>query len=174
MLDKQVEGQIIQCHIDIGDPETFIIGRVVWMNEMWFLIQLISPHGRWDGYALYLQADVVAVQTDSEYLRKIKFLNTHRHGYIPSTPEISNNALVDLLSYAKSRKKLVGIELYMSGYRDVIGFVDFVQGQTICIQQVDEYGKPDGFSYIAIDAITRCYIDDDDLNCLELIICRTD
>lgn len=169
MLSGNMIGRVLQFHIDVGAPETFVVGQLVWMNKQWFLVRCISASGKWDGLALYLLSDIVAVHTDGEYIRKITYLLHYRKDPLPSIPEIGAHALADFFKFAKETHKMVGLELYMSGCRDAIGFIISFDNHMLCIQQVDEYGKPDGISFIDDDAITRCFIDDEDLLCLKLL-----
>lgn len=169
MLSDGLMGRIIQCHIDHGDPESFVVGRLVYNNSEWFLMQDLSPTGHWNGLALYMQSDIVSIADSTEYLDRIKTLIKYRNEPEPVVPPISNNPLISLLCYGKDSMRIVGVELYASGYRDVVGTINCLTNRVLCINQIDEFGHPDGRSYLSTEAITRCYIDDEDLRCLEIL-----
>lgn len=169
MLDDRYKGKIIQCHIDRGDPESFVVGNLYYSNNDWFLMQDISPSGHWNGLALYMQSDVVEVKESTDYIQRIKLLIKCRNESKPYTPFVSNDPLISLLGYAKKTNHIIGLELHASGYRDVNGTIGSINACTLCINQVDEFGRADGKSYIAIDSITRCYVDDEESQCLEML-----
>lgn len=71
MIDETMWGRVAQCHVDAEDTECFLVGRIVWSNAQWVLMQLLAPHGRWDGIALLAQADYQAVEVDTPYCQKL-------------------------------------------------------------------------------------------------------
>lgn len=169
MLSSNLCGSIIQCHIDTGDPESFVVGRLIYVDSKWFLMQDISPEGRWNGLALYMQDDIVTIETHSNYLQRIKALVGYRKENMAEIPYQTGDPLMSLLFYARDSVKLVGLELIKSGYRDVNGFIDWLDNQTLCINQLDEFGQPDGKSFLSVGAITRCFVDDEESKCLEVL-----
>ena len=169
MVDISLIGKIIQCHIDEGDPDTFVVGRVAYADDNWFLMKDILPGGYWNGFALYLQSDVVTIEESSEYLHRVLTLVRYRHQQEPKMFDISSHPLVEMLTYAENTKKIVGIEICCSGYRNVNGTVVKITDDTLVMRQLDEYGRADGESYISIDSITRCYLDDDESEILEIL-----
>jgi len=118
---------------------------------------------------LYKQADIVLIDNHSEYICKIEKLVKYRNETAPSVPSVSRDPLLSLLCYAKDFQRVVGIELHASGYRDINGFVTTLSKDAVRIEQMDEFGKHDGTSYVSMDAITRCYLDDDESRCLEVL-----
>ena len=169
MLNECLLGKIIQAHIDNSDHDSFVVGRLVYFDSIWFLMQDLSPMGCWNGLALYKQADIVLIETHSEYIYRIEKLIKYRNETMPSVPNFSRDPLLSLLCYAKDYQRVVGIELHESGYRDINGFVTTLNNDAVRLEQLDEFGKRDGSSYVSIDAITRCYLDDDESRCLEVL-----
>jgi len=163
-------GEILQCHIDSGDPESFVIGRLVYFDRDWILMQDLSPAGRWNGLALYMRSDIVAVNQFTKYIQRILTLVECRNEREPIVPFLSDNPLISLLHYAKNSKRIVGLELHASGYRDVNGTIDKLVHNTLYMNQIDEFGHADGKTYLSVDAITRCFLDDEESTCLEILI----
>lgn len=169
MLDERYIGKIIQCHIDYSDPESFVVGRLAYFDSDWFLMQDISPAGRWNGLALYMLSDIVSVNEFSDYIQRIVSLMKYRKESEPFIPAICKDPLMNLLLYARDSSRVIGLELHASGYRDINGIVDSLTKNTLCINQIDEFGRADGKSYLSIAAITRCYLDDEESRCLEIL-----
>lgn len=169
MLNECLIGEVLQCHIDHSDPESFIVGRLAYFDSNWFLMQDLSPTGHWNGLALYMKSDIVEVNTFTDYIAKLVTLAKCRNEVAPMLPPISNDILRSLLLYAKDANRIVGLELHESGYRDINGTVADLNQNTLCMNQIDEFGRDDGISYLTIDAITRCYLDDAESTCLEIL-----
>lgn len=169
MLSKELIGKVIQCHIDEGDPETFVVGRLVFFDSDWFLLQDISSIGKWNGLALFMISDLVLICEDSQYLKRINKLLNYWGGSAPSIPSLRDNVLIDLISTAKDTDRIIGCELCASGYRDINGIVISVNDCSVEIEQFDEFGCDDGISYIDISAITRLYVGDEECVCLEIL-----
>lgn len=169
MLRRSLYGKIIQCHIDYSDAESFVVGQLVYFDSNWFLMQDISPNGYWNGLALYKRSDIVAVDTATDYLDRIVTLVNYRSELVPLPILIPSDPLKSLLTYARDSMRVVGFELHASGYRNVNGTIDSFGNQVILVNQLDEFGRHDGKSYISIDSITRCYLDDEESRCLEIL-----
>lgn len=169
MLDDGMIGRIIQCHIDCGEPDNFVVGRLVYIGEKWFLMQDISPSGRWNGLALYPLSDIVSVDEDTDYIRRTEKLLNYRQEAMSGIPLLADDPLLSLLNYSKENEMIVGIEIHESGYRDLYGFVCGVDDAVLCVRQVDEFGRDDGKSYISLDAITRCFVDDEEAKILKVL-----
>lgn len=169
IINDSMLGKVLQCHVDKDDPETFVIGKLLAFDNLWFLLQDVSPSGYWNGFALYLVADLVRIQETSRYLERVNILLTQRSQKKVSEPPIKSNLLADLLNYAKTSGRIIGFELQFSGYRDVDGIIlDFSEGK-ICVHKVNEYGENEDDVCFEVDAITRCFVEDDESECLEIL-----
>ena len=74
IFDADVGDKLMQLHVSINDPDTFVVGNVVGVFDDFILVQKVSPRGEWDGIALYLKADLVAVSRDEGYLGMLEKL----------------------------------------------------------------------------------------------------
>ena len=169
IINDSMLGKVLQCHVDKDDPETFVIGKLLAFDNLWFLLQDVLPSGHWNGFALYLVADLVRIHETSRYLERINILLTQRSQKRVFEPPIKSNLLVGMLNYAKTNGRIIGFELQFSGYRDINGIIlDFSEGK-ICVQAVNEYGEKEDDVCLELDAITRCFVEDDESECLEIL-----
>lgn len=173
MLNKNWLGTILQCHIDSRDPESFVVGQLEMFDDKWFLMQDISPVGLWNGIALYLRSDIVSVDEHSIYIDKLTSIIEYRGLKKPSPPPLFGELLTSLLTFAKRADRLIGIELYKSGWRNIVGSVAHLDNDLVCVRQIDEFGQSNGISYVLINAITRVFVADADLEALEILINKT-
>lgn len=170
MLNPLLKGKIIQCHIDKWDPDSFVVGRLWYSDDTWLVMQNISPSGRWNGVALYQMVDLVRVTVQSEYLKRTKKLIRLRKESAPQVVAISGCALTAVLRDAMQQSTFLSFELWQSGGRDVSGIVEDVTDQVVRVRQIDEYGVADGYSFISMEAISRCYVDDEEAKCLQMLV----
>ena len=168
MIDKMFIGEVIQCHLNFNDPDTFVVGTVIDANEEWFLLCSISPYGKFDGYILYSQSDVVYIEFNTRYIEKLKTLWSIHHLESKLTCQFKAT-IDDFLKYAKSSDRVVCIELEKSGCRDLKGFVNRIDNDTIEFVELDDYGSFYGNAKISYASITRCFVEDDESTSLELL-----
>lgn len=168
-MTRQDCGRILQYHINRNDPETFVVGELAEIFEDAFLIRSISSGGQWEGLALYPMSDLLAVESDTDYLQYLVRLLKLRKQSPPPLPQRKERGLETILTYAQEHRHVVALELYQSGDRDVIGYVIAQTETVIQIRQLSELGQWDGISYVRSDAITRVYLGDTETMSLELL-----
>lgn len=166
---KQLEGRILQCHVDSGDPETFVVGRLLWLFADSFVLNMISPYGRWDGLAMFTLDDLVTVEKGTDYIKMLEKLLILRHEAEPEMPSRMEDGVNTILAYAQNCKEPVALELYKSGHRDVVGYISSLDDGFLQIEQVDELGNSDGTSFVRLCAISRVFCGDDSLTCVKLL-----
>ena len=160
MIGRCRIGELIQCHIDHGDPETFVVGVLISYDDTWFLLKDVSSYGESNGFALYQRCDIVSVKDDSEYLNKIALLIKYNNASWPDIQVSGHDLLIQVIQLCITMSKVVGIEIYASGYRDVNGIIEEVDGNVVTIRQTDEFGQSDGRCWLVVNSITRMYFDD--------------
>ena len=162
-INEEIKNKICEFHIDICDPETFVVGRLVDHDEKYFLIEEVSPYGRWNGLSLYMKSDVVGVECNSDYLNKMICLLefSNQQNIRIDVTQKNDSLLHSFISFAKNNEHMIGMELHKSGERDAIGYVQETIGGIVCIDQIDEFAKNDGRLYVSTEAITRCFLCDE-------------
>lgn len=166
---NQVNGSILQCHVDPSDPETFVVGRLLYSFRDTFVLSQISPYGRWDGFAMYMLDDLTMLERETDYIRELERLLVLRHETEPTAPAKMSDGFSTILAYAKTCNKPVALELYKSGNRDVVGYISGLDDDFIRIDQLDESGKSDGTTFVRRCAISRAFCGDAALTCIELL-----
>ena len=144
------------------------IGYIVSFDDF-FLVQKVSPRGEWDGFGLYPNSDLVAVSQDAEYLGMLVRLLERKNQTPPPVPKLAETGLKTVLMHGMEHNRMVGLELYKSGNQDVVGYVLAQSNLCVCLRQVGPFGEADGVCYVKTSAITRVYLEDGDLLCLELL-----
>lgn len=160
MIRSKQIGELMQCHIDPDDPETFVVGILYAYDEEWFLMKDVSSYGEENGFALYKKSDLISVEVKSDYIEKIAFLMRFNNTMWPELQVSDNNLLIQVIQLCFAKSTVVGIETYASGFRDINGIIEGIEGNIVIIRQIDEYGRYDGVSWLDTGAITRMFFND--------------
>lgn len=148
MITKCNWGETAQCYVDLHDRECFMVGKIIWSDNQWFLLQCISPTAHWDGFALISQAELHRLEINSDYCRHLADVLAMRHEAEILPPIIKANPLYEMLDYAVDKKIPIALELCRSATNDVIGRIVSYDQNVVHVQQFDDDGKPNGESWI--------------------------
>lgn len=173
MIGQQNWGAVAQCHMNRFDCECFMVGKIIWSNEQWFLLHCISPHAHWDGFALLSQAELHDLQIESAYCKKLLSILNLRNEKQSISPCIKSNPVYDIFDYAKSNNFSVALELCQSTVNDVIGKIINYSDGVVQIQQFDDDGNMDGESWITVDKITGIILESEELEFIDIAILST-
>lgn len=169
MINNHYLNKVIQCHIDSGDPETFIVGRICWVSDTWFIVQEVSICGEWDGISLYPQSDLVKIVDNSKYLCNLMYVLEKRGEHPMPIPQVKDFPLQALLQYARDNNNMCSFEQNKSGY-NIIGSVSAFDDHYVQIDQYTEDGEPDGSTLILQSSISRIHIGTHFLRYLEILL----
>ena len=144
MIDETMWGRVAQCHVDAENTECFLVGRIVWSNAQWVLMQMLAPHGRWDGIALCGED-------------------------APAYPAMGDDPRGEMLNHAQAHQLTAALEICGSGVDDVVGTVEDVRGGLVRVRQWTDDGEEDGESAVAVDAVTAIFVGSEQLTYLDLL-----
>ncbi|MDE6505055.1 MAG: hypothetical protein K2L42_04215 [Clostridia bacterium] len=145
----------------------FCVGFCLDYDDEFYLLEAVTPDGRWDGFSCRLIDDVDMVQVDSIYLGKIKklmpFYNcTHRE-----FPITDKTVLDQMLDYLVKGRKICTVETVNDTM--ISGFVNEVFEGVIKISIINSDGAADGVSYIRKADIGFISVDSEDEVKLEIL-----
>lgn len=143
---------LLEIYRDLENTDKFSVGYIIDYNDNEVLLALIDPTGNYDGYCVYRSEDIFKVSKDTKYINMFNIID----GRIDKSniKILNNNLIYTLLQYAKRNKYIVSIEIENSGYMDTIGYVTNVDNNISQIQNINEYGEPDGIDFISISSIS--------------------
>jgi hypothetical protein len=152
---------LISVYTDIDNTCKFAAGYVIGIDRQYFILALITPAGEYDGFLLKGIDSIYKIGAGELYLNKLSKLVDIKK----TKPNVSfdgDDLKNELLIFAQKHRKIASIELIHSGYDDCVGFIESID-ETMCkIQEIDEFGTPDGISTIKLSDITQISIDDTD------------
>lgn len=147
--------EFASIYTNYQDMSKFHFGCILAVNDKEIAIKLISPDGEDDGICVMNVENVFRVETDGQYLNKMKKLCSNSVVTLCDLSIDNDNILMSVLSIAATDKQIISIELLDSGYNDIVGMVEKIEDGECMVKQIDEYGNEDGYSYISIKDITK-------------------
>ena len=145
-----------------ADISQFKFGKFLCINDSRFAMLLISPNGDYDGIVVNDTEKIFRVASSGRYHEKIRKLMNFSLESVPLPCFDPQCIDMSILMYAKELNRLVSIELYDSGYYDVVGLVENVSESVCQIHTINEYGERDGCSFVNLDSISKISCDSED------------
>ena len=142
-------------YTNYNDTSKFHFGTIIAVNEEEIAIQTISPDGENDGIVVIGTDYINRVETNSQYIEKMKKLCAGDSLFLNDLEIDNNNIINSILLFAFKEKEVVSIELIDSGYNDVIGIIEEIDDIECKIKQFNEYGYVDGELYFRVNDITK-------------------
>ncbi len=149
----------VSLYTDIENPSKFCYGQFLAYDKNKFIFSMISPEGRYDGFLLRAITDIIKIDMDAQYDKRMQKLLSFNKDITSIAFPYTDDVTYTALCISKTTNKVVSIELNYSGTDDVIGYVDTVNDNICKIKQIDFYGCPDGTAYINIADISQISID---------------
>lgn len=154
-LQKFIDNQeLIAVFTDEDDTYRFSVGYILAANDIEFLIEEISPLGKYDGLSCRLINDIIKLEYDNEYIDNISKLFEYHKEKRNNSIIIKDSPLISLFDFAKVNKKICYIQLCDSKQDDAVGFVESIEEDFVNIKIIQNNGRCDGNSIVQLKQIT--------------------
>ncbi len=165
----QMKQQFVSVYFDSSDSNRFQYGKILAVNGDFFAMRLVAPNGTDDGVLVALTKDVLRVETESLYDRKMAVLMHSAH-YVERTVAFAGGDLVRCaLTLSLETKAFLSLEIAESGYADAVGYIVHLSDDICTVRQFDEYGREDGKSDIRISDITNICMESEDEKIIKML-----
>lgn len=157
-------GKNVSLYLNRGDTTRFVFGRIVFSNDRYVIISMISPAGRYDGYLVKSIDDIVRLEFDDLYSDRMQKLCSAMYEEVCFTnfDSQTDDPIRSFLKKALDENKVISIELIHSNIDDVVGNLVSIQDDLCMVKQIDQYGCEDGYSVFSINNITHISYDSED------------
>ena len=160
---------IVLIYSNINNLSKFDAGRIIHVFQNEVLYAHYLPNGKYDGYRVIANENIVKVEMNSLYSQKIQTLVKYHKTKHDDIVKVEDNGFISLLNYAKDFNKVVTVELVDSGRNDIIGYVNKIEDETCFFDQRDDFGNMDGQAIVDISDITYISCDGDDESIIEIL-----
>lgn len=155
-------GCLVELYARADDASRFDAGWVLGVDDRYVILLAMDEKGRRDGLLLRLLENVVCVQADTLYLKKLEKLSSRFIQGRPELPPVRGDLLSWLIRFAEDGRLGISLELADSGGEDVCGTVAQDNGRVLTVRQLDVYGNDDGMAHVPHEHITRMNCDSAD------------
>lgn len=159
------EGNIISCYCDTELSDSFIVGRIIFVNEDYTIIESIHVRGEYDGYVLIDNEDIFRIDYNGKYEKKVELLYSlkkQKHSLLKKNDfsDVQNDIVI-FVFLKKVLKLGVLAKLSINSDDDdvVIGLIEEVGDCSVTVSQIDEYGDSLGYVTIFTESISRVAVD---------------
>lgn len=154
------QGRAVAVYADAEDFQSYEVGFVDYADEGEVMLRCLTPRGEPDGRRALRTEDIIRVDLDNSYIRKLELLFQYRESVFDKDfPELPGNARGDLRSqieFARSHELVVHLvdreDYGPSGFVRDIG-EDFVD-----IERLGPNGEPDGVATMLLSSISKIHI----------------
>jgi len=163
VLMNLCEKQKYACiYANLEERTKFIFGQITAVNEDEVAIRMLTPNGEEDGIVAKQVTDIIRLETDCRYAESmIKLSNTIKK-QLKMYPLQQEHIFFSLLTFAQKNRRVVSIEILNSGLDDIVGFIEQCSEEICTVLQVDQYGREDGYSFVALSDITQISCDSEE------------
>jgi len=159
LQQAQEKKTLVSVYDDSDDVTHFEVGIPLWLSATEIIIETFDVDGSFDGFRWSLLENVLRVDVNGCYEKKIELLRKQNTNWQPSTLESlcykeDISLLVRMLRYASANNLAVEIEQEGSGTVDLQGLVKKTQSSPSIIRVLSDYGEDDGTSCFDIASVT--------------------
>ena len=154
-LQKFIDSQELVAIFDnYNETDRFAVGFIIAVNDLDYIIEEITPLGKYNGLSFRLIEDIIKLEYDNEYIDDISILfNFHKEKRNDSI-HIKDSLLVSLFEFARANNKICNIQLCDSELEDAVGFIDSIDEINVNIKMIQKNGRCDGNSIIQLQRIS--------------------
>lgn len=153
--EAKEKNTLVSIHVNSDDWNQYSVGYVDVITNTHVRLRAVSRYGEPAGYEIRVLAEICKIESDGKYEQKLEKLSKNQGKIFKEIAPAygSGNLILDALT--QSLKEKILIALWGNDPDDTLtGYVEKLEDDTVSIRLIDEYGKDDGVSTIAIDEIT--------------------
>lgn len=162
------DGILVEVYEDDRDLSKFYAGYIVACDADFFIMSLISPRGRFDGFMLQEIQSIVSISHSTKYLKQLIAIKNHHNTDVKYNDFGSGDLLYGILEYAQNNNRIAIVEL-LSNNKLTSGYVIRLDNEKCTVRQIAEDGDSDGDSTVLLDDITQVNVESESSVELEIL-----
>lgn len=154
------EGKIISVYDEITSLNHFSAGFVKKVTENEVILKKVNKEGKIDGTAVVKIENIVKIQYDGIYERKLEILNNLKDEEEQTEADFddSENSIAEMLKFAQKFDKIVNISIDEDS-NEIIGYVNSIEDDFLEIKTITSESFSDGITILKISDIERVDVD---------------
>jgi hypothetical protein len=159
LRNAQEQGRAVAVYAEADDYQAYEVGFVEYADSSEVILQCLTPKGEPDGRRALRTDDVVRVDADNAYIRKLELLYQYRDTVFDKDFRKVSGSRSDLrgqLEQAKENNTIV--HLVDSNDYGPSGFVRDLGDDYVEIERIGTNGEPDGLSTMLVSSISKVHL----------------
>lgn len=154
------EGKIISIYDEQNNSNVFSAGIVKGFTKEEIIIKKLNKEGKFDGTMIMKINNIVRIQYDGVYEKKLQILSTLKiENEIKEIEfDFNKHPILEILKTAKKYNKIVNIVIDEDA-NEIIGYVNSIEGDFLEINTITIDGFSDGITIFKISNIQRIDFD---------------
>ena len=169
MCRAELNRRPISLYTNQANTNKFEVGYLVGFDHDNFILERVSQEGKRDGYLFGRTPLIYRIERDTIYLRKIlklmAFNGFEKHDICFDQKDLLSN----FIEFAYKEQKIMSVELFDSNNQDIIGTVSEFTSEFCTVNQISEYGEPDGYSTFRLEDISYIVYHSEEQKLIEVL-----
>ena len=162
------KNEIMTIYTDT-ESNTFGAGYILGVDDSYLLLKSIDCVGEDDGLILYRMQEIVKMERDTLYTKKLQKLVKIKNSVLKNYDFPQTDYIKWLLNESLNNNRVLFIQLMQSQQCDIIGRVTKVNGEKCVISQINDNGQIDGECVFRIEDISSIKMDSRENKAFELL-----
>lgn len=160
LATAMAQGRAVALYCNPDDFQSYEVGFVDFADDSEVVIKCLTPRGEPDGRRALRTDDVIRVDFDNAYVRKLELLYQYRDSVFDSDfPELPASAQGDLRSQIEfARANEIVVHLVDSEDFGPSGFVREVGDDFVDIERLGPSGEPDGIATLLLSSVSKVHL----------------
>ena len=168
VLKKLKEEQTLAEIYDVHSPESCTVGYVVDYDDDFYIIESVTPDGRYDGFQCRVTDDIIKIQCGTSYVDALEKLMPIYNFFRKEMPLDGKTVLQQVFDYVGKLKKICTV-VVGGGDCYLCGYISDVSEGLITVEKRNTRGAADGIGIVRVEDIDLISVDSEDEIKLEIL-----
>lgn len=158
--EAQTNSAAVAVYADSEDYQAYEVGFVEYADAHEVVLLCLTPKGEPDGRRILRMEDVMRVDVENAYIKKLELLYQFRETVFakdfPDRPKSGRGGMQSVLAKAQEDRQIVHI-VDGNDYGPS-GFVKEVGDDFVVIDRIGGHGEPDGCATLLLDHVSKIHV----------------
>lgn len=168
ILKKLKEEQTLAEIYDVHSPDRCTVGYVVDYDDDFYMVESVTPDGRYDGLQCRVTDDIIKIQCGTTYISALEKLMPFYNFFRKEVPLDGKTVLQQILDYAKKQGKICYIAV-ADGDCYLCGYITEIAEGLVTVEKRNTRGASDGYGFVRVEDIEYVSVDSEDEIKIEIL-----
>ena len=165
---KKIKNEKSLCEVyTTSSADSFTVGFVYDCDDDFYILECVSPDGRWDGFQCRETEDITMIRQETPCIKALQKLMPFYNFYHKDMNADGKDSLDTVLQYVRKNRKICRIETYRDS--GMSGFVLDASENVVTVSLINGGGQNMGIGYVLKEDIDFISVDSEDELRLEIL-----